>query len=86
MKTKEELLFAVFATNGDAAIVENDEQAEELANLLQNGITYHEITDPETFAIARDILDFSEQVPPRHIYSFFNECPCYVVYAEDYGD
>lgn len=80
------LMFAVFCTNADAAIIENDEQAEELYNLIKGGTNYQEVTDPEEFAHAAACLDFSEQVPPRRIYSFFNECTCYVVYSEDYGD
>lgn len=88
-KTIEDLYLAVFATNGDACIIENDEQANEVMAILNNSIL-EEITDSEEFAVANAVLDFSDQIPARRIFSI--QCQTnpndsgYICFAEDYGD
>lgn len=88
-KTIEELYYAVFTTNGDPCIIENDETAEEVLAIL-NDSTVEEVTDSEEFADANAKLDFSEQVPARRIYRM--QCLSnpnnsgYICFGEDYGD
>lgn len=88
-RTIEDLYYAVFTTNGDPAIIENDETAEEVLSILDRCMI-EEVTDAEEFAIACSKLDFSEMVPPRHIYRFTNpqdvsESGC-ICFPEEYGD
>lgn len=88
MKTINELIFAVVITNGDPALVENDEHAQEVKDWLDRS-SVNEVTDEDEFKDAAAKLDFSEQVPPRHIYSVRNSNPNesgYIVFSEDYGD
>jgi hypothetical protein len=88
-KTIEELYLAVYATNCDPGIIENDETAEQVQSLL-NESTVAEITNKEDFLIACAKLDFSESVPPRKIHYFQNHAnpndSGYICFAEDYGD
>ena len=88
MKKINELIFAVVITKGDPALVENDEHAQEVKDWLDSN-TVEEVTDEDEFNAAAAKLDFSEHVPPRHIYSVRGSNPNdagYIVYPEDYGD
>lgn len=85
----EHLLYAVFVTNGDAALVENIEQAEWLETLVSKS-NIEEVTDEEEFEHASLVLDFAEDRKPRRIYAMRNFSnpneSGYFVYREDYEE
>lgn len=88
-KTIEDLYYAVFTTNGDPCLIENDETAEEVMAILNDSML-EEVTDSEEFAIANANLDFSEEVPARRIYRIMcisnPNNSGYICFGEDYGD
>lgn len=77
-----DLMFAVYTYNADPAIVENDEEAEELlASIKKSG--YHEVTDVEEYRVASEKLDFASPSLVKHIYQFADGL---FAVSGDYGD
>lgn len=78
----EALMFAAYTYNADHAIVENDEEAEDLlASIKKSG--YKEVIDEEEYRIASEKLDFASPSLVKHIYQFDGGL---FALAEDYGD
>ena len=85
-KTADELMYAVCNWGADPKLIETNEEAEQMADIINSSSIYYEITDKEEFGIAASQLDFSEQVPPRRLYAFVNGSRGVICYSEDYGD
>lgn len=83
--TADNLLYALCNLGGDPCIVESEEQAEGLRDMIRRATVYREITDKDEFRTAAEQLDILP-CAVRHIYSFVDGSEFIVCFPEDYGD
>lgn len=81
--TAEDILGALVNLGADAALVETEEQAQGVFDIISrsNGLTEVDQDNEEEWDVATSNIDF---IAPRHVYTFNCGVECYICFAEDW--